>query len=327
MRKALAAVACAALLCAPLIASAHEVYVLTSEEIAEGMNTPAFSGVQVALEHKGAFMFWGVIAFIVIVLVFLASLWRALEVPLKPLFSRLTPYAPAVSRVTIGLSLIAASYYGAMFGPELPLSDFGAAAPFVRLALAFIGVALTLNLWSRAAATAMLALFAAQIWFHGSYMLTYINYLGEFLILAFFLHSRLKPYAFFLLRVAFGAALIYASFYAKIFHNDLALQVASLPLAGHAHSLAYYFGFEPHFLVLGAAIIELLIGTFFILGLEIRFTCLFMLFWLSLSLFYFGEVVWPHVVLIGIPIAFLFHGYDKYSLESYILKLRGRKMW
>ncbi len=77
--------------------------------------------------------------------------------------------------------------------------------------------------------------------------------------------------------------------------------------------------------MLGAAIIELLIGTFFILGIEIRFTALFVLFWLSLSLSYFGEAVWPHIVLIGIPVAFIFYGYDKYSLEGRFFKRRGRE--
>jgi uncharacterized membrane protein YphA (DoxX/SURF4 family) len=131
--------------------------------------------------------------------------------------------------------------------------------------------------------------------------------------------------AFPILRVTFGIALIYASAYAKILHNNLALQVASLPLAGHPYSLAHYFGFEPQFLVLGAAIIELVIGLFFVLGIEIRFTSLFLLFWLSLSLWYFGETVWPHIILIGIPLAFILHGYDKYSVEGRLFKKRLRE--
>jgi hypothetical protein len=43
-----------------------------------------------------------------------------------------------------------------------------------------------------------------------------------------------------------------------------------------------------------------------------------------LSLWYFQESVWPHIVLIGLPIAFFMHGYDKYSLEGYFLK-KGRR--
>jgi hypothetical protein len=75
-------------------------------------------------------------------------------------------------------------------------------------------------------------------------------------------------------------------------------------------------------LVLGAALIELLIGTFYVLGIEIRWTSIFLLFWLSLSLWYFGEAVWPHIILIGIPIAFILHGYDRYSLEGWFFKKR-----
>src|SRR3989338_2370258 len=114
--------------------------------------------------------------------------------------------------------------------------------------------------------------------------------------------DRLKPLAFPILRICFGVSLIYASLYAKVLHNNLALQVASLPLAGHEYSLAQYLGFEPQFLVLGAAIVEILIGLFFVLGIEIRFTSLFLLFWLSLSLLYFSDTVSPHIILIGIPI-------------------------
>jgi hypothetical protein len=124
-------------------------------------------------------------------------------------------------------------------------------------------------------------------------------------------------------RVTFGTSLLYASLYAKILHNNLALQVASLPLAGHPFALAHYLGFEPHFLVLGAAIVEIVIALFFIFGIEIRWTSLFLLFWLTLSLLYFGEVVWPHLILIGIPLAFLCWGYDEYSLEGRYFKRDG----
>jgi len=122
------------------------------------------------------------------------------------------------------------------------------------------------------------------------------------------------------MRVAFGVSLIYASVYAKIMHNNLALAVTA-----HYPGMVAFFGFEPHFLVLGAAIIEIVLGLFFILGIEIRFTSLFILFWLSLSLWYFGESVWPHIILIAIPLAFVCYGYDRYSLEGLFFKKNGRE--
>ncbi len=85
------------------------------------------------------------------------------------------------------------------------------------------------------------------------------------------------------------------------------------------------FHFEPLFIVLGACIVELLIGAFFIFGIEIRHTVLFFLFWLFLSLLYFGEAVWPHLVLVGVLLSLFCHGYDKLSLEGYYFKRDKRE--
>ena len=234
--------------------------------------------------------------------------------------------------ITVGLAFLAGAYYQATYGPELPIAaTYGAFAPYLTALLIVMGTLIILGIWVRAAALCALALYTVSVYFHGIYMLTYINYLGEVLVLLIlgthtglakgWLQKTFAPYAWALLRVCFGVSLLYASLYAKILHNNLALMVASLPL-GHTHPVAYYFHLEPHFLVLGAAIIEIVIAVFFILGIEIRFTSLFLEFWLSLSLIYFGEVVWPHLILIGIPIAFICYGYDKYSVEGYFFKKR-----
>jgi uncharacterized membrane protein YphA (DoxX/SURF4 family) len=152
-------------------------------------------------------------------------------------------------------------------------------------------------------------------------MLTYTNYVGEFLAVLV-VGTGLSKYGFTILRVLFGVALIYTSAYAKLWYSNLALDTVNKIVQGHP--LTYYLPFEAHFLVLGAAFVEILIGLFFILGVEIRFTALFLMFWLTLSLIHFGEVVWPHIILIGIPIAFFFYGYDKTSLEGYFFK-KGKR--
>ncbi len=266
-----------------------------------------------------------------------------------PMLAVLPKYAPLIGRITIGLSFIAAAYYQSLFGPELPLVEiFGVYAPFATTVLVTAGSMIAFGVYTRLAAIAALMLFCVAVSVNGLYMLTYTNYVGELILLTLLgghriavhhvghdaknlsrdlrkLKGRLTPYAFLVLRVTFGISLLYASIYAKVVHDGLALAVASMPLAGHATSLASVFGFEPHFLVLGAAIVEIVIGVFFILGIEIRFTSMFLLFWLSLSLMYFGEVVWPHIVLIGIPIAFIAYGYDKYSLEGWLFKSEGRE--
>ncbi|HVB19722.1 MAG TPA: DoxX family membrane protein [Candidatus Paceibacterota bacterium] len=324
----------AILFAAPFSASAHEVYVLSPETIKQALATPAFNEWQVILQNFDQFVFWGFIAVLVVFVVFFVSIIRPLERWFDPMFARMRRYAEPVARITIGLSFFAAAYYGATYGPELPIAaTFGGATDAIRVILVIIGAMLVAGVYTEIAALVALVLFGCAVYFHGIYMLTYTNYFGEIVVLlilgswrgARILGGKLAPYAFPFLRVCFGISLFYASFYAKILHNNLALQVATLPLAGHTQSLAQVFGLEPHFLVLGAAIIEILIATFFILGVEIRFTSLFLLFWLSLSLWYFGEVVWPHLILIGIPIAFIFYGYDRYSLEGRFLKRGGRE--
>ncbi len=327
--------------------SAHEVYVLTPAQIHEGITTPAFDEVAIALGDFHSFLYWAFIAILTVLIVFFASISQRLEKLCDPWLRKLKPTAPAIARVTVGISFIAGAYYQASYGPELPfVPAFGALAPFVTAVLVIIGGLIIWGRWVRVAATVALLLFAYACYRNGWYMLTYTNYLGEVLVLLLVgahhglkegrhaandlgrlmrkVGQKLAPYSFALLRVCFGVSLFYASVYAKIIHNDLALQVASLPLAGHSMGIAAQLGFEPHFLVTGAAIVEIVIALFFILGIEIRFTALFLEFWLSLSLFYFGESVWPHIVLIGIPIAFIFYGYDKYSLEGLFFS-RGKR--
>jgi uncharacterized membrane protein YphA (DoxX/SURF4 family) len=342
----------AALLLFPFAASAHEVYVLTHDEIQHDIASPGFSWWSVIAADMHHFMFWAFIGILTVLVIFGISIIRPLERALLPMFERMKPYAPHIPRITVGMAYLAGAWYQAAYGPELPLAaNWGPYTPLITAVLVIVGGLMIAGLYVRTAALAALALFAANVYFQGWYMLTYTNYLGEILVLlligahgfhgartrhtepgswaervARFSHKA-KPYAFLILRVGFGVALFYASFYAKFLHNDLALDVAQgtgiLPtVVTHAYTVAQYLGFEPHFLVIGAGIVEFVIALFFIFGIEIRFTALFLEFWLALSLWYFGEVVWPHLILIGIPIAFIFYGYDKYSIEGWLFKKR-----
>ena len=333
------------LLAVPSIASAHEVYVLSSGQIMSAIGTPSFNMWDTLTANLGQFVFWAFIGVLTVFGVFWISVLRFLERWLDPMFLRMRKYAPLIARVTIGLSFLAAAYYQASYGPELPLTlNFGAYAGIVTVVLVAVGLMATFGFYTRVAAFAALILYSIAVWKHGWYMLTYVNYLGEIIVLLILgAHSfsldgylaakngtskgfsssiawlrkakaYLVPRSFMILRILFGVALIYASAYAKIIHNNLALDTVN------DYHLDKLLGFEPHFLVLGAAIVELAIGLFFILGIEIRFTALFLLFWLTLSLIFFGEVVWPHLILIGIPIAYIFYGYDRYSLEGWLFR-------
>jgi hypothetical protein len=258
----------------PALASAHEVYVLTPAEITKDTTEPAFPFMDVVMSDMHHFVFWGFITALVIVLVFLISISRKLENIFDPFFMRMRKYAPLICRVTVGIAFLAAAYNSAAYGPELPLvNTWGMYTIVVRGVLVCLGILTIFGVWVRAAAIVALGLYAVNVYFHGFYMLTYTNYLGEVLILLLVgTHEKsvgrakgfvarttkfFEPYSFLILRVCFGVSLFYASFYAKFLHNNLALDVASgngflasIPM--HAHTVAYYLGFEPHFLVLGA---------------------------------------------------------------------------
>jgi uncharacterized membrane protein YphA (DoxX/SURF4 family) len=328
----------------PLLAFAHEVYVLDPTVIKESILEPRFAMLPVLFSHVGEFLFWGSIGVSLVISIFIFSIARGAEKFFSPTFIKLRPWAYTIGRVTIGLSFIAASVYKANYGPELPLETlYGSFTLFVRALLACIGICITVGVFVRSSASIALIFFGISIYVYGWYMLTYLSYLGEIIVLLLGNHllsdskdktapqntavswwsslrARFAPYSFLMLRIMFGISLIYSALYAKFWYNNLALAVAQNPLADHFYGIAYYLGFEPHFLVLGAGVVELVLGLFFVLGIEIRFTALFIEFWLILSLFYFGETVWPHIMLIGIPIMFILYGYDEYSLEGKFFK-------
>jgi len=321
---------------APYIASAHEVYVLDNATIMRDIVSVSPNPFSIVPSHQYEFIFWGFIAFVVISTVFFMSITHRLEELFHPFLQRIKPWAPLVARVTLGSCLIFCAYNGALFGPELPLHTLVPPQyiSIFELALYATGILIFLGFLTRLAAAVVILLFAIGTYSYTLYMLTYANYFGEMLVVLllgggkwsldslFELNNplrakRFEPYAFLALRVLFGISVAFASFFAKFLHSDLALDTIS------RYHLTNFFHFEPLFIVLGACIIEILMGIFFALGFEVRHTSLFFLFWITLSLFYFGESVWPHLILVGVNLAIFMYGYDRLTMEGRLFS-RGK---
>ena len=317
-------------------AYAHEVYVLNPTEVQSILATTSPNPfLQIPL-HQSEFFTWAFIGVMLVTIVFLVSVLRPLERRFDPvLFALKRKSGFIIIRLTIGLSLLASGYYGAMFGPELPLSSlFGQYAALASILLMIIGGSLVIGFLTRPMGIAALLLALFVVYHKGWYLLTYANYIGDIVSVAFLgahvwsvdkhvLHWHglmgrierfVERYAFLMLRITFGVSLIYASVYAKFIHSELALQTVL------QYHLTNYFHFAPMFIVLGAGLVEITIGTFIILGIEVRFTSLFLMFFLTLSLIYFGEAVWPHIVLFGGALALFVHGYDRYTIEGFFFK-------
>ena len=326
------------LLSIPMIASAHEVYVLDSATIIKDVAAVSPNPFLAISNNYNSFILWGLVSMNTIVLVFLLSVFRPLEYKLTPIFARGKKYAAPVARITLGLSLILCAYNQGLFGPELPIPQFAHTfAPLVTIVLYSSGILITVGFLTRYATLAALSMYIWGVLFYGTYMLNYANYFGEILIILALgggylsvdgrrAHElsevwkqrvqHLEKYVFLILRISFGIAIIFASYYAKFSHSRLAIDTVT------QYHLTNYFPFDTLFVVLGAFIIETIIGIFYIIGFELRWTALFFLFWITLSLFYFGESVWPHLILIGLNITFLLHGYDRYSIEGRVFKKR-----
>ena len=339
MYKALAGIV---LLFLPAFARAHEVYVLPKGVIARDLTMPSLQVFEIISAHTGLFFFWGFITIWAIFTILSISVSKSVERVVDPILARLKPYAPLVARVTLGLAIISSGYFGAMFGPELPFAEsaesFGTS--LLGSGMVVLGILVTVGLFTRAASLLLILLYCA-LWVHyGVYMLTYTNYLGEMILILIlgntnfaldrFIHhlypralheflTWFEKHAFLILRASFGISLIFASAYAKFFYAQLAIDTVTM------YQLDQVFPFEPSFIVLGAFAIELLLGLFFLFGIEVRFASLFLLFWLSLSLLYFGESVWPHIVLAGTAIAIFMHGYDRYTVQWGLMRMRHKR--
>lgn len=322
----------------PLAASAHEVYVLGKATIINDVFSASPNPFTLISSHQYQFFFWGFIVFVAVTTVFFVSMTHRLEEWCYPFLQRMKRWAPLVARVTLGACLIASGYHSALYGPEIPLDSLVGAhySILIELGLYITGVLIVVGLCTRLAAFVAMVLFAIGIYAYGAYMLTYANYVGEMLVV-FLLgggkwsvdsmlakrntvgevaaasqrrFKRLEPYAFLALRVLFGVSIAFAAFYAKYLHSNLALDLIE------KYYLTNFFHFEPLFIVLGACIVEILIGIFFALGFEIRHTSLFFMFWITLSLLYFGESVWPHLILVGVNISLFMYGYDKFTVQG-----------
>lgn len=313
-------------------ALAHEVYVLTPDAVKDAVTLASPNPFNAVPGHAALFIVWGLLCAILFIGILSLSVNRACERVFDPHLYKLKKFAPLLSRLTLGASLFASGYYQAIFGPELPLSNLFGNVHVASLVLMIAGLFIVFGLFTRLVAGLGIMFFASLIFAYHSYMLTYLNYLGELFIVFIIGGGRwsidravpflskientirtwtiiLEPYTFLILRVFFGFAVFYASFYAKFIHSNLALETVN------QYHLTNYFHFTPLFLVLGAFLVEAVIGACFMLGIEVRFIALLFTGFLTLSILFFGEAVWPHIVLFGVTAALFCHGYDKYTVE------------
>jgi uncharacterized membrane protein YphA (DoxX/SURF4 family) len=290
----------------PSVVSAHEMYVLDQGSIQQAMNHASPNPFDSMKSHAGEFIIWVCAILLLFYVSFKLSFSSVGRKISQTLLFPLRKYAPVILRVTLGLSLLFCAYTSSLFGPELPLVALVGSYVFVvRIVLALIGCLLICNIAVRIACAITALLFIWACISNGMYMLVYAHYLVLALVLPFL---EQKEISYLWMRVGYGVSIISAALFAKAMHSNLALETIS-----HYH-LTDYLHFDPLFLTLGALLVEITVGLCILIGFEIRCATLVFTLFMLVSMQFFGEAVWPHVILFGLNIGLFARGYDRYTI-------------
>lgn len=309
----------------------HEAYVLTKEQFNQGMsqlNPNPFSALQNGENFKiFVEVTLGVLVLIVTYLIFLLS-----EVGAKfdQAITRLARFGPLITKLTIAASFFFSVQTNSFLGPELSLSSLFF-PEVIKFCLILISYMFLLGFLTEVASIAALAIYLLSFSVFGFYMLTYANYLGEMIVLMIFgsrifsidkylfgvkkIADSLQQYEVGIVRVFYGLALCFAAINVKFLHPILSMTVVD---QYHLIRFNYLFPQDSLLVALGAALSELTIGVFIILGFELRLAVLVSLFYITLSLLYFKEAVWPHLLLYGISLNLLINK-EQLSVDQFLI--------
>jgi uncharacterized membrane protein YphA (DoxX/SURF4 family) len=327
----------------PASGLAHEAYVLENQYFWEQINKPGNvtqalaawqkpENVTLTLAVGGAILFLLAINFA----------WRQTRNgwACHQWLERYAHWGPIFVRIAVALALLSAAVDNSFLGPELPLTSLPWPAT-VRIALLAIGAMIAMGFLTEIAGLGALILFGLAARTFGSYLLTYVSYVGEFIGLLLFgmrrwsLDTKLlgplsawrahyEKYETSIVRIFYGLGLIYASWQVKFLHPEITTKVA---IDWKLTQFSWLFPSDPAMITLGAGLAELVIGLLIVIGFELRLTVLITLFYLTLSLFYFQELVWPHFILYGISLSLLVQP-EVFTLDHLLFrKHRQHKRW
>lgn len=324
------------------IASAHEAYVLPYDSFWSGIHQSFSFRAFNAIQNPHDVYLIVVIGLSVFALLILNFFFRRSNLGQK-LFNKVEHYAhigPHFVRITIAIALFFSALSNTFLGPELHESAF-AFPQIIQILLFAISIMIAVGFLTEVAALIGVLIFVYSFFIFGSYVLTYLNHLGELIVLLLFgmrifsvdkylfgplRHFRsFEKYETVIVRVMYGLALIYAGIAVKLLHPDLTISVIN---TWHLTKFGWLFPSDPLLITLGAGIVESLMGLFIIFGFEMHLAVLISLFYITLSLFYFRELVWPHLLLYGISFNLLLQP-EIFTLDHVLFKhhRKGRALW
>lgn len=319
------------------LAFAHEAYVLTARQFQAGLKQYSPDAFAPLLDpsHWSLFL---LIAALVAASFGLSFVFATLNTAsiLDRWIRAAKDVGPLIIRLTMAAAFLFSARANVIFGPELQLSAL-AGGSIVQFLLFLTGLMLLFGLFVELAAVIGIGLFAFACAHFGLYLVTYANYLGELIALTLFGSRYLSLDRYFfgerlwikklrrlawtetpIIRIFYGACLAYAGFTVKFLHQQLTIDVYN------KYHLFTFFHASASFIAAGAGLAEIMIGVFIMFGFAQRWTILISLGFITLSLLYFQELIWPHLMLYGISISLFINSSDPLTFDHYVVPwLRG----
>lgn len=301
----------------PMIASAHEAYVVPKDYFWRQMSQPLSFKAFTTFKNIHNLAVISQITMGVFVLILLNFLFRRTQVGahLHKFLESFSYLGPIFVRLAIATAFFFGVQSGDFLGPELLISRMPL-AEIMRWGIYVSSFMILFGIFTEVAAFIGLIVFSVGFFSFGTYITTYLNYLGELVALFIFgmrkwsfdglIFGPLKKwrhawerYGTTIVRIFYGTALIYAAINVKLLRTDLTLRVIN---DWNLTRFYWLFPSDPLLVVLGAGLAEAMIGLLIILGFEMRMTVIISLFYITLSLLFFRELVWPHILLYGISL-------------------------
>ena len=309
---------------------AHEAYVLSPQQFSEGLKVYSRNPFS-PLFDPSIFGITALITICVIAAYLLNLFWSTTSKASKldGFVKKAEILGPFIIRIAIGSSLFFSALSNVIFGPELRLS-LVPGGEIIRILLFATSFMFFLGFLTELAAILGVLMFLYVGFTNfGLYMVTYFNYLGELIVLSLFglrfvsvdrvlfgtrtFLKKLEKFKYLetpIVRVMYGIALIYAGVSIKFIHQGLSI------LVYNEYHLRQFFHAPASFIAAGAGLSEVLIGLFIVLGLGQRLTIIISLIFITLSLLYFRELVWPHFMLYGISLSLIINSADRFTIDS-----------
>lgn len=318
-------------------AKAHENYVLTQEQINEGMrnwNYDPFTALNNSQNFKIAlFVALGTLIGMALYFIFQHSqLGRRFDAWIR----KGEPFGDVILRVALALSFIASAYYVAYLGPEIHLSTLPLLSPAVWQAVLYIlGFLLLFGLFSRFVGIVSMVIFLIACFVYKDYMVTYFNYFGEFLALILFgtFVFALDRFIFkgerkenrnleiALIRITYGISILYPAISIKILHPKIIIDIVNQYNLTQFHWL---FPNDPLLISLGTGLAQIVVGIAIALGFQTRINTMITFGLMFLSVIFFKEAVWPHIILLALALYLMINNGGDWTLDNKIGKWLDR---